>query len=115
MNLIKKLHPWITTYSALLKNCHHGQEVTVGGKIIDKTVVNVDDKTMNCFLDIDDGTDEFTAMLPDGVYQAFKDETNMGSLVKIEGKVFILKIPDKRKQETKVIAYDIANIKTTKT
>lgn len=122
-NLIQRLKPFVSTFSASLKADSHGETVTVGGKVT--AILNMTDFGEGIYVTLDDSIGETQIVLSPKAYELYtkhNGELKKGDEVLVEGKVLRLdtshsyvdkkgkKITvDKHKTETvRVLAYQIA-------
>lgn len=122
-NLIQKLKPFVSNFSASIKSDSHGETVTVGGKVT--AILNMTDFGEGIYVTLDDSIGEIQAVLSEGALEKFvshNGELKVGSEVLVEGRVFRLDTShsyedkrgkkvtvDKHKSETvRVLAYQIA-------
>jgi aspartyl-tRNA synthetase len=122
-NLIQRLQPFVTTFSASLKGDSHGETVTVGGKVT--AILNMTDFGEGIYVTLDDSVGEVETVLSPKAYELYvkhSGELKKGDEVLVEGKVMRLDTShsyndkkgkkvtvDKHKTETvRVLAYQIA-------
>lgn len=94
--MVKQLKPFVTTFSGALPTvCKHGDEVSVGGKIV--SVMNMSDlidgpEQKGVYITLDDGVGLTHVVIPEKAYNEYKELYNLeiGSVVIAKGKVFVV-------------------------
>jgi aspartyl-tRNA synthetase len=87
-NLVQRLKPFVTKFSASLNANSHGETVTVGGKVT--AILNMTDFGEGVYLTLDDGIGETQVVLSPKAYELYvknNGELNKDDAVIVEGKV----------------------------
>lgn len=88
-DLIKKLQPWVTTFSEAIKlQCKHGDEICVGGEIL--SIFDVSDMTNSeetmVQIEIDDNVGISTILIPKMIYKRYS--LKVGDIILATGKLY---------------------------
>lgn len=94
--LVKTLKPFVTTFSeAIPTHCKHGDEVRVGGQIVDvldMSQIIEGDGEKGVYITLDDGVGHVNVVLPESAYHKYQEafKLDKGMVVLVEGRVFIV-------------------------
>lgn len=105
--LVKTLKPFVTTFSeAIPTHCKHGDEVRVGGQIVDvldMSQIIEGDGEKGVYITLDDGVGHVNVVLPESAYHKYKEafQLDKGMVVLVEGRVFVVDTTHTEKPEQK--------------
>lgn len=92
--IVQKLKPWVTFSAVINKKYKHGDELCVGGRILD--IVDVSSllpensqQTEGVYITLDDGLGTISIVMPSAAYRKYKKEINLepGSIILAYGRL----------------------------
>mgnify|MGYP002398712452 CR=1 FL=1 len=106
LEIYHKVKPHVTAWSVSLPQCEHGQEVLVGGKLLQVMDLSPLVEEEGVYLTLDDGLGTISIVMPSSAYEHFQHQLSFqkGDLLLARGRVFVLNTtppPSKKKKNNR--------------